>query len=198
MKPLPEYPFELSSWKKATVQLNYHIQVDRMNYSVPYEYVGKKVDVKMSKDSVNIYYSGLQIASHKRLYGRRNQYSTVELHMPENHRLYEWNSDRFLMWAKNIGPNTYEVIDKHIHRYHVEEQSYKGCISILKLSDKYTAHRLENACQLALQHIPNPTYKNIRLILEAGQDEKESENRLPESSDDHALIRGSSYYGGKK
>ena len=32
MKSLPEYPFELSSWKKATVQLNYHIQVDKMNY----------------------------------------------------------------------------------------------------------------------------------------------------------------------
>ena len=45
MKSLPEYPFELSSWKKATVQLNYHIQVDKMNYSVPYEYVSKKVDV---------------------------------------------------------------------------------------------------------------------------------------------------------
>ena len=198
MKSLPEYPFELSSWKKATVQLNYHIQVDKMNYSVPYEYVSKKVDVKMSKDFVNIYYSGLQIASHKRLYGRKNQYSTIELHMPKNHQLYEWNKDRFLMWAKNIGPSTYEVINRHIHRYHVEEQSYKGCISILKLSDKYTALRLENACKLALEHILNPTYKNIRLILEAGQDEKEEGNPSTEQSDDHALIRGSSYYGGKK
>ena len=198
MKPLPEYPFELSSWKKATVQLNYHIQIDKMNYSVPYEYVGKRVDVKLSKDTVNIYYSGLQIASHKRLYGRKNQYSTIELHMPENHKLYEWNADRFLMWAKNIGPNTYEVIDKYIHRYHVEEQSYKGCISILKLSDKYTALRLENACQLAIEHIPNPTYKNIRLILEAGQDEKENEASDVEACEEHALVRGSSYYGGRK
>jgi len=198
MKKLPEYPFELSSWKKATVQMNYHIQTDKMNYSVPYEYVGKKVDVKLSKDTVNIYYSGLQIASHRRLYGRRNQYSTVELHMPENHKLYEWNKDRFLMWAKNIGESTYEVIDRHIHRYHVEEQSYKGCISILKLSDKYTAMRLENACKLALEHIPNPTYKNIRLILEAGQDIKDNSTVKNEQSNDHALIRGASYYGGKK
>ena len=43
-------------------------------------------------------------------------------------------------------------------------------MSILKLADKYTAQRLENACAIALEHIPNPTYKNIRLILEAGQD----------------------------
>jgi len=118
--------------------------------------------------------------------------------MPENHKLYQWNADRFLNWAKSIGPGTQEVIQRHIRRYSVEEQSYKGCISILKLSDKYTALRLENACQLALSHIPNPTYKNIKLILEAGQDEREKPKQRMEESEDHALVRGSSYYGGKR
>ena len=118
--------------------------------------------------------------------------------MPENHQLYQWNADRFLNWAKSIGPHTYQIIDKHIHRYSVEEQSYKGCISILKLSDKYTAARLENACKLALAHIPNPTYKNIRLILEAGQDEVEQPLKDPDESEEHALVRGSAYYGGKR
>ena len=198
MKPLPAVPYELSSWKQATVQLNYHIQIDKMNYSVPYEYVGKKVDVKITKDTITAYYKGTAVASHKRLYGRRNQYSTLEVHMPENHQLYQWNADRFLNWAKSIGPHTYQVIDKHIHRYSVEEQSYKGCISILKLSDKYTAARLENACKLALAHIPNPTYKNIRLILEAGQDEVEQPLKDPNESEEHALVRGSAYYGGKR
>lgn len=198
MKPLPARPYELSSWKTATVQLNYHIQVDKMNYSVPYEYVGKKVDVKITEDAITVYYKGTSVASHKRLYGRRNQYSTLEVHMPENHQLFQWNADRFLNWAKSIGPHTYQVIDKHIHRYSVEEQSYKGCISILKLSDKYTAARLENACQLALSHIPNPTYKNIRLILEAGQDEIEKPQKEQNESEEHAIIRGSAYYGGKR
>jgi hypothetical protein len=45
--------------------------------------------------------------------------------MPKNHQLYQWNAGRFLNWAKTVGPNTYTVIDKHIHRYSVEEQSYK-------------------------------------------------------------------------
>lgn len=49
MLPLPETPFELSSWKRAKVQLNYHISVDKMNYSVPHEYVGNYVDVKLTK-----------------------------------------------------------------------------------------------------------------------------------------------------
>lgn len=198
MKPLPARPYELSSWKQATVQLNYHIHIDKMNYSVPYEYVGKKVDVKITNDTITVYYKGTAVASHKRLYGRRNQYSTLEIHMPENHQLYQWNADRFLNWAKSVGPYTCQVIDRHIHRYSVEEQSYKGCISILKLSDKYTAARLENACKLALSHIPNPTYKNIRLILEAGQDEAEIPQKDLNESDEHALVRGSAYYGGKR
>ena len=198
MKPLPADPYELSSWKTATVQMNYHIQIEKMNYSVPYEYVGKKVDVKITKDTVTAYYKGTSIASHKRLYGRRNQYSTLEIHMPENHQLFQWNADRFLNWAKSIGTCTLQVVDRHIRRYSVEEQSYKGCIAILKLSDRYTAGRLENACRLALAHIPNPTYKNIRLILEAGQDLSESVPEEPSGSEEHAFVRGSSYYGGKK
>ena len=91
--------------------------------------------------------------------------------------------------------DTKTVIEKHIHRYRVEEQSYKGCMSILKLADKYTAQRLENACAIALEHIPNPTYKNIRLILEAGQDEMISkENEDDTSIQEHAILRGADYY----
>ena len=55
MNPLPEHPFELSEWKMATVQLNYHIQVEKMNYSIPYEYVGKRVEVKLTKDTVTVF-----------------------------------------------------------------------------------------------------------------------------------------------
>lgn len=56
MKALPEQPFELSVWKRAKVQLNYHISIEKMNYSVPYEYVGNYVDVKVTKKTVTVYY----------------------------------------------------------------------------------------------------------------------------------------------
>lgn len=38
LSPLPATRFELSDWKTATVQFNYHISVDKILYSVPYEY----------------------------------------------------------------------------------------------------------------------------------------------------------------
>jgi len=45
--------------------------------------------------------------------------------------------------------------------YLVEEQAFKGYMSLLKLADKYSSSRPENACAVELVHIPNPRYKNI-------------------------------------
>src|SRR5699024_11601013 len=64
-------------WKVATVQYNYHINVERMNYSVPYEYIKQQVDVRLTRTTVEIFFAGTRIASHLRLHGRPNQYSTV-------------------------------------------------------------------------------------------------------------------------
>lgn len=200
LQPLPRYPYEFAQWKSATVQLNYHIAIDFQNYSVPYEYVRKKVDVRYTKSSIEVYYKGNRICSHKRLYGRRGQYSTIPEHMPVNHQLYsEWDKARFLKWASGIGESTHQVIQGIFDSYRIEEQAYKGCLSLLKLADKYTPERLEHACKAALERIPSPRYKNIRLILESGNDKAAGpSNQSSEAIHDesYALVRGASYYGG--
>lgn len=200
LHPLPSSPYEFAQWKTATVQLNYHIAIDFQNYSVPYEYVRKKVDVRYTKSSIEIFYQGTRISSHKRLYGRRGQYSTMVDHMPANHQLYsEWDSARFLNWASGIGSSTKQVVQKMFDSYRVEEQAYKGCLSLLKLADKYTPARLEQACKTALERIPSPRYKNIRLILESGNGKAcsapEAADR-PCASSQYAIVRGAAYYGG--
>ena len=78
LAPLPATRFELSDWKTATVQFNYHISVDGMLYSVPYEYIKKKVDVKVTDTTIETFYNHNRIASHRRLKGRSGQYSTIE------------------------------------------------------------------------------------------------------------------------
>ncbi len=57
LSPLPATRFELSDWKTATVQFNYHISVDGMLYSVPYEYIKKKVDVTVTDTTIEIFYN---------------------------------------------------------------------------------------------------------------------------------------------
>lgn len=116
LTPLPQTRYELAEWKQATVQFNYHISVDSMYYSVPHEYIKQKVDVRVTASTIEIFYKQARIASHRRLYGRKGQYSTVTAHMLEDHQKYlEWNGDRFRRWGAQIGPSTANVVNAIPH-----------------------------------------------------------------------------------
>ena len=197
--PLPDKPFELSTWKIATVQINYHIAVDKMYYSVPYEYIKYKVDIRFTQSMVEVFYQNLRIASHRRLYGRNGQYSTVIEHMPEKHRQYaQWNAERFIRWAGDIGPCTRQAVKAIIASRKVEEQSYKTCIALLKLSDTYSAQSLEQACRKALSFATIPSFRSVRAILKTLKEEtvsKERENNHANVLEASAFTRGAAYYG---
>ena len=121
LRPLPPRPFELAIWKVATVGPNYHISVERMNYSVPFEYIKQKVDVRLTRATVEVFYGGNRICSHPRLYGRFNQYSTIQEHMPPEHQKYvQWNGERFIHWAGKVGSNTQVVVHAILSSYKVE------------------------------------------------------------------------------
>lgn len=126
-----------------------------MNYSVPFEYIKQKVDVRLTRATVEVFYGGNRICSHPRLYGRFNQYSTIQEHMPPEHQKYvQWNGERFIHWAGKVGSNTQVAVQAILSSYKVEQQGYKSCMGLLKLADKYTPERLENACKRALEYTP--------------------------------------------
>ena len=197
--PLPAHAFEMAQWKIATVQLNYHIAVDKMNYSVSYEYIKRKVDVRVTKNMVEVFYSATRIASHPKLYGRACQYSTLPEHMPVNHQAYsQWNAERFLSWGRSIGENTEAVVAVLLASRQIEQQSYKACIGLLKLADKYSVARLEMACKRALAYTPAPSLKGIQTILKSAGDKLPEEPKTQDTSaSQHAFTRGASYYGRK-
>lgn len=168
--------------------------------ALPYEYIRQKVDVRVTRSTIEIFFNGVRICLHPRLYGRANQYSTVEEHMPEKHQQYlQWNGDRFRKWASKIGNSTRTVIDALLSGYKVEQQGYKSCMGILKLADKYSSERLENACFKALTFTMRPSLKNIQTILSSGQDRVELDKEPSKtSSSQYGFTRGDSYYEGRK
>ncbi|MCM1023468.1 MAG: IS21 family transposase [Prevotella sp.] len=193
--PLPSRHYEMSTWKVATVSPNYHISVDKMNYSVPYEYIRQKVDVRLTTKTVEVFFEGNRICSHIRLYGRPEQYSTVDSHMPPEHQQYiKWNGERFIEQAAKIGNSTETVIKAVLSGYKTEQLGYKTCMSILRLADKYSVERLENACRKALNYTPRPCLKNIKAILSSGQDKIPDEVKPEPSSSKYGFTRGDSYY----
>ena len=201
LKPLPDKAYEMATWKVATISFNYHIEIEKMYYSVPYTYIQKKVDVKISAFTIEVYSNHVRVSSHPRLHGKAGQYSTNPEHMPPNHKEYvQWDSNRFLAWACKIGDNTRELVQQVLASRKVEQQAYKSCFGLLKLADRYTAFRLENACQKALA-LRSPSYTTVNNILKNGMDKVDAvlstkNNIIPI----HSHIRGAGYYaqGGRK
>lgn len=196
--PLPIHSYELSSWKIATVQNDYHVSIEDNLYSVPYEYIKRKVDVRITRNVVEIFFAGNRIASHPRLHGGYGQYSTVSEHMPESHRKYsQWNGPAFRAWAEKVGPNTQVVVESILSAQKVEEQGYRSCTALLKLADTYSLERLELACARAITYTPHPNLKSVQTILKTGQDRLKDDVQpiKTENSGKYGFTRGAQYYG---
>ncbi len=200
LQSLPAAPYEIATWKVATVQYNYHICAEKMFYSVPYEYIKHKVNVRVTRFIIEVFYHNHRIYSHPRLRGVIGQYSTVVDHMPENHKKYnQWDSERFVSWAKSVGSSCLVVTKGILSSYKVEQQGYRSCMSLLKLADKYSLVRLEAACHKALTYTPSPSCKSIKTILSTGQDKVvEKAIRKNNSNDEYGFTRGAEYYGRDK
>lgn len=204
--PLPKMPFELAEWKVATVQFNYHVAVGGMYYSVPHEYIKHKVDVRITRSVIEVFFDGSRIGSHPRLYGRDGQYSTITEHMPKEHQQYtQWSAKRFIAWAECIGLYTATVIKAILASHKVEQQGYRACMALLKSTDKCGKERIEEACQTALSYTPMPSYKSVQAILQSGntlpkppgkaqQKAAKASSDAAQASESHGFVRGAAYY----
>ena len=169
-----------------------------MYYSVPFQYIRNKVDVRITETTVEIFINHNRIASHRYLCGRPGQYSTVREHMPEEHQKYlEWNGERFRKWADQIGSCTNEVVNSLLTSGRVEQQSYRSCMGLLRLAEKHSPVKLEAACKKALNYSSSPSYKSIKNLLATMRDEEIFHSEAEEKSNQYGITRGARYYGGK-
>jgi transposase len=191
---LPEKHYEYAEWKKAKLNINYHIAFEKHEYSVPYTYIHKEVDIKTTIKLVDVYFNGERICSHLRSkmgYG----YTTQKEHMPPSHQKYlEWTPERILEWAGKYGPAVKTLVEKVIASRVFAEQAYKSCLGIIRLKNHYTAERLNAACERALRYNIH-SYKGVKNILQNGLDTK-SEQILHFSNapKEHTNIRGAEYF----
>lgn len=196
LMPLPASPYETAIWSKATIQPDYLITVGECKYSVPYEYIGKEVEIRSTEKSIEAFYHNHRIASHVRKAYSPDPIYTPE-HMPEKHRRYlAYNAESFLDWAEGVGISTLLVVKNFLYMHKVEQQGYKPCTSLMKLADRYSMERLEKACEKALSYTPSPSLKNIATILKNGQDKIESTTLSSGKIASIGITRGASYFKG--
>jgi transposase len=55
LKPLPRLPFQFASWKQARINLDYHIEFERHYYSVPYYFVRKDIEIRVTEKLIEVW-----------------------------------------------------------------------------------------------------------------------------------------------
>jgi len=196
LRPLPERPFESGVWRKGTVNIDYHVEVDHHYYSVPYQLVRETADIRISASVVEFFVRGRRVASHVRS-SERYRATTDPAHMPEAHRRHlEWTPGRLIAWAGETGPSAGRLVAELIARKPHPEQGYRSCLGIIRLGRRYGSERLEAACARALA-IDAPSYRSVDSILRHNLDRQPLPSPSPTLSlprREHANVRGPAYY----
>jgi len=195
LKPLPVEQYQYAEWKKARVNIDYHIEVDRHYYSVPYQMVRQEIDVRITAATIECFYKGNRIASHKRDH-HKGSHTTVSGHMPKAHQRYaEWTPDRLIKWAGKAGEYVSGVVERILASRPHPQQGFRSVLGIMRLGRHYGDTRLNAACKRALA-IGATTYKSIESILKNGLDSRPLPDERNSCSKpiEHSNIRGSEYY----
>lgn len=142
--PLPHCSMRPSSW-------NYHIEVERHYYSVPYALAHQEVDVRLTADTVEVLHRGMRVASHVRSYAPAKA-TTLTEHMPKAHQKYVGRTPSRLMEdAQQTGPLTGQLVEAILAAKRHPEMGYRSCLGILRLAKTYPAERMEAAARRALR-----------------------------------------------
>jgi transposase len=198
LQPLPLRPFVFAEWKKARVNLDYHIELDGHYYSTPYQLVGKEVEVRSTRGTVEIVYQGKRIASHVRS-SQPHVASTIAEHRPKSHQEYlEWTPSRIIDWAGKGGPFTARLVESIIADKPHPEMGYRSALGVIRLSRKYGAERLEAACTRAVR-FKLYRYQSVKSMLECGLDSQPLPELVPPPSPvAHENLRGPDYYAAQE
>jgi transposase len=194
LRPLPPERYEFATWRRARVNIDYHLESDHHYYSVPYQLVGKLVEVRSSAGTVEVFYSSKRVASHLRSFVR-HKHSTDPAHMPESHRRYaQWTPSRIVSWAAATGPSTAKLVEAILASRPHPEQGYRSALGIIRLADRYGQERVEAACQRAL-HLRAYSYRSVQSILSHNLDKQPLEETRPSRPHPrHHNVRGETYY----
>lgn len=196
LQPLPTLPYQLGTWRTAKVNIDYHVQVDWHNYSVPYTLIHQSVEVRLSAQLVELFHKGLRVAVHARSH-QRSGFTTEAAHRPKAHQKHlQWTPSRLIEWAQTLGPACGQLVTTLLaHKPH-PEQGYRACLGILRLAKGYGPERLESACQHAVA-LDSCTYRTVASLLKTNRDQlplPTIQPSTPTPAPTHDNVRGPDYY----
>jgi transposase len=194
LRPLPAERFVYTEWRQARVNIDYHVDVERHLYSVPYRLVHQLVDLRLSATTVEVFQRGTRLWVHRR--SPHPGYTTIPEHMPQAHRAHrEWSPSRLIQWGTTVGPHTGALVEQILASRPHPEQGYRSCLGLLRLAKQYGPERVEAASARALTSGAQ-SYRHVEAMLKHGLDRLPLERDAEPSSPGrvHAHVRGPAYY----
>ena len=186
LQPLPTSRFEIATYLSRKVARDYHVDVQRQYYSVPYQHVGSQVEVRLTMAHVEVLLRDQRIALHRRV-SATQRFVTDPAHMPAHHRAYR--DPKLMQRAARIGPSTSTLLDALFAKRRHPEQAIRSAQGILGLVRDHSAAALEAACARALE-LDSIGYDNVRRLLLTA----ENQLPLPLPPTTHEHVRGGDYY----
>lgn len=174
--PLPDEPFQLSEIRICKVHADCHVVIAGSYYSVPYSYVGQKLEAYVHERIVELYQGQSLIATHVRCQAA-GQWQTRLEHYPPNKAAYlKRTPDCCRQDAARIGPAASQVVDRLLAERPLDR--LRSVQAILRLEESLGAQRLEAACARAL-YFGDVRYRRIKEILNAALDRDPLPDSLP-------------------
>ena len=156
-------PYPLARWGEYRVRTDCHIQVRHNFYSVPYRLVGKKVAVRVDRESIAVYDDLEQVALHERCHDRGKNI-TDRSHYPAHKRVasQDIRAERVAR-IRAVGPCAADFLHGLLRsREYVHSDLYR---ELVKIVNRYDHVVVEQACRRAI-HFGAFELAKLRHILE--------------------------------
>ena len=172
--PVPELPYDVPEWAGPKVHRDFHCEVGRSLYSVPYTLVGKYLRARADSRTVKFYLSGELVKLHPRV--APGQRSTDPADFPPGKEIYATRDlDQLRRKAAVAGPAVGEyaaALLGHPLPWTKMRQVYR----LLGLVKKWGAQRVEDACARALEAEAVDVGLVSRMIERARENEQGEKN----------------------
>jgi len=196
--PLPDTRYDYKEFKLLKVSKDYHIQLEYQYYSVPYQLIGKKVEVWFGAKTVTISYEGKEVAGHPKLL-HRGAYSTKREHMASSHQKYlEWSPGKIMNWGLTIGSETAKLFGNIMQSRPHPEMGFRTCLGIINTYRKYQEkgydeEHLEIISTIALS---SRRYKvaQVKELLKSYKPVDADESASLMALSHHDNVRGADYF----
>ena len=193
LQPLPDEPYQYSSWiYNQRVDDAYYIEFKSKQYSVPYQFAHRWVDIRATHDRVDVFWQRERIASH----AITDALVTSDAsHAPDNH-IYanSITSEAMLEWATKIGMATQQFVEANLADKRHRAAKLKS-LTLLKseIRQKGWQSKLEQACIFVIQ-MRCFSVPRLRAVLARHAFEVKPNSLKPIQHDN---VRGASYFAKK-